>query len=68
MKENNCFLLLGKTWVGMSTLVKIISEDLSVKIGHSILMILKQKNAKVIILVKFDDVNYLLIDTPWYDD
>jgi len=35
MHSDNCFLLLGRTGVGKSTLTKILSEDKTVKIGDS---------------------------------
>jgi len=34
MNNNNSFLLLGKTGVGKSTLIKILSGDESIKIGY----------------------------------
>ena len=58
-------LLLGITGVGKSTLTKILSEDESVKIGDSL-----NSETKVVCSYKcqIDNYNYLLIDSPGYDN
>ena len=65
MNANNAFLLLGQTWVGKSTLIKILSEDTSIKIGDS-----RKSETKEVTNYQctFEDFNYSLIDTPGYDD
>lgn len=65
MYVNNTFLLLEQTGVGKSTLIKILSEDTSIKIGNS-----RQSETKEVTNYKctFQDFNYSLIDTPGYDD
>ncbi len=65
MHSDNCFLLLGKTGVGKSTLTKILSEDESVKIGDSLKSETKDTCSYK---CQIDNFNYLLIDTPGYDD
>ena len=65
MHSDNCFLLLGKTGVGKSTLTKILSEDESVKIGDSMNSETKDSCSYKCQIAKF---NYLLIDIPGYDD
>ena len=35
MSNENCFLLLGRTGVGKSTLTKILSENENIKIRNS---------------------------------
>ena len=65
MHSDNCFLLLGKTGVGKSTLTKILSEDESVKIGDSLK---SETKDPCCYKCQIDNFNYLLIDTPGYDD
>ncbi len=65
MHSDNCFLLLGKTGVGKSTLTKILSEDKTVKIGDSCKSETKNSCSHK---CQIDDFKYLLIDTPGYDD
>ena len=65
MALENCFLLLGKTGVGKSTLSKILSENQTIKIGYS----LKSETQEPITYnCQFEDFHYSLIDTPGYDD
>jgi len=65
MSLENCFLLLGETGVGKSTLTKILSENKAIKIGHS----LKSETQEPIDYdCQFGDFHYSLIDTPGYDD
>ena len=65
MNANKAFLLLGQTGFGKTTLIKILQEDTSIKIGDS-----RQSETKEVINYKctFEDFHYLLIDTPRYDD
>ena len=65
MHSDNCFLLLGKTGVGKSTLTKILSEDESIKIGDSLYS--ETKNS-CCFKCQIDNFYYSLIDTPGYDD
>ncbi len=65
MHSDNCFLLLGKTGVGKSTLTKILSENKSVKIGDSLNSETKDSCSYK---CKIDNFYYTLIDTPGYDD
>ena len=62
---DNCFLLLGRTGVGKSTLTKILSEDSSIKINDSLES--QSKETKCYKCQK-DDFKYAIIDTPGYDD
>ena len=63
--SDNCFLLLGKTGVGKSTLTKILSENPTVKIGSSLN---SETQDSICYNCKINDFNYCLIDTPGYDD
>ena len=65
MSFDNSFLLLGQTGVGKSTLIKILSGNESIKIGHS-----KESETQKVQSYNctFDNFNYTLIDTPGYDD
>jgi GTP-binding protein EngB required for normal cell division len=65
MSNDNCFLLLGKTGVGKSTLSKILSENQSIVIGDSLHSQTKETNCYE---CQMDDFKYTLIDTPGYDD
>ena len=58
---DNCFLLLGSSGVGKSTLVKILSEDSSIIISDSF-----ESQTKEIKCYKCqkDDFKYIVIDTP----
>ena len=58
-------LLLGITGVGKSTLIKILSEDESVKIGDSLKSETKDASSHK---CQIDNFNYLLIGSPGYDD
>ena len=62
---DNCFLLLGRTGVGKSTLTKILSEDSSIIINDSLES--QSKETKCYKCQK-DDFKYAIIDTPGYDD
>ena len=65
MNSENCFLLLGETGVGKSTLVKILSENHTIKISNSLNSETKEpKTYKC----QFEDFKYSIIDTPGYDD
>ena len=65
MSFDNSFLLWGQTGVGKSTLIKILSGNESIKIGHS-----KESETQKVQRYNctFDNFNYTLIDTPGYDD
>ncbi len=65
MNSDNCFLLLGRTGVGKSTLTKILSEDESIIIGDSLNSQTQETNCYN---CQIDDFKYCLIDTPGYDD
>lgn len=65
MSNDNCFLLLGKTGVGKSTLSKILSENQSIIIGDSLHSQTQEANCYE---CQMDDFKYTLIDTPGYDD
>lgn len=65
MNSENCFLVLGKTGVGKSTLIKILSEDQSIKIGNSLK---PETNKPKCYNCEIDNYKYSLIDTPGYDD
>ena len=65
MSTDNCFLLLGKTGVGKSTLSKILSENQSIIIGNSLHSQTQEANCYE---CQMDDFKYTLIDTPGYDD
>lgn len=65
MNEDNCFLLLGKTGVGKSTLTKILSENPNVVVGHSLN---SQTQETKCYNCEIDNFKYSLIDTPGYDD
>ena len=65
MHSENCFLVLGKTGVGKSTLIKILSEDQSIKIGDSLI---SETNISKCYNCEIDNYKYSLIDTPGYDD
>jgi len=65
MNSDNCFLLLGRTGVGKSTLTKILSEDESIIIGNSLNSQTQETNCYN---CQIDDFKYCLIDTPGYDD
>jgi len=65
MYSDNCFLLLGRTGVGKSTLTKILSEDESIIIGDSLNSQTQETNCYN---CQIDDFKYCLIDTPGYDD
>ena len=62
---DNCFLLLGRTGVGKSTLAKILSEDSSIIINDSLKS--QSKETKCYKCQK-DGFKYAVIDTPGYDD
>ena len=65
MHSENCYLVLGKTGVGKSTLIKILSEDQSIKIGNSLN---SETNISKCYNCEIDNYKYSLIDTPGYDD
>ena len=65
MNTDNCFLLLGRTGVGKSTLTKILSEDQSIEIGESLKSQIQETNCYNF---EIDNFKYCLIDTPGYDD
>ena len=65
MSSENCFLLLGKTGVGKSTLSKILSENQSIKISDSLNSETQISNSYD---CEFDNFKFTLIDTPGYDD
>lgn len=65
MNSDNCFLLLGRTGVGKSTLTKILSEDESIIIGNSLNSQTQETNCYN---CQIDNFKYCLIDTPGYDD
>ena len=65
MNEENCFLLLGRTGVGKSTLTKILSEDKTVEVGDSLN---SQTQDTKCYNCEIDNFKYSLIDTPGYDD
>ena len=65
MNTDNCFLLLGRTGVGKSTLTKILSEDQSIVIGDSLKSQTQETNCYN---CEIDNFKYCLIDTPGYDD
>ena len=65
MSSENCFLLLGKTGIGKSTLAKILSENQSIKIGNSLESETQESNTYD---CHFGDFKYSVIDTPGYDD
>ena len=65
MNSENCFLLLGRTGVGKSTLAKILSENESIVIGNSLNSQTQETNCYN---CQIDNFNYCLIDTPGYDD
>ena len=62
---DNCFLLLGRTGFGKSTLAKILSEDSSIQINDSLES--QSKETKCYKCQK-DDFKFAVIDTPGYDD
>ena len=65
MNFDNSFLLLGQTGVGKSTLIKILSGNESIEIGHgkqSVTQEVQSYNCN------YENFNYNLIDTPGYDD
>ena len=65
MNSDNCFLLLGRTGVGKSTLTKILSENESIVIGNS----LESETLETACYdCQLDNFKYCLIDTPGYDD
>ena len=61
---NNCFLLVGKTGVGKSTLTKILSGDQSIRTSSSLESETKESKCY---LCQINNFNYSLIDTPGYD-
>ena len=65
MNNDNAFLLLGVTGVGKSTLIKILSEDESIKINSNF----RERGTEEIksYNCSFENFNYSLIDTPGYD-
>ena len=65
MNQDNCFLLLGRTGVGKSTLTKILSEDQTVVIGESLK---SQTQDTKCYNCEIDNFKYCIIDTPGYDD
>jgi len=65
MYFDNCFLLLGKTGVGKSTLTKILSENKKVIIGDSLN---SETKDSCYCKCQIDNFYYSLIDTPGYDD
>ena len=65
MDFNNSFLLLGKSQVGKSTLINILSGNESIKIGGSKQSVTIKVNSYD---CKYKNFNYTLIDTPGYDD
>lgn len=65
MISENCFLLLGKTGVGKSTMAKILSENTAIKIGDSLKSETQETNCYD---CQLDNFKYSLIDTPGYDD
>ena len=64
MNNDNAFLLLGVTGVGKSTLIKILSEDESIKINSNF----RERGTEEIksYNCSFENFNYSLIDTPGY--
>ena len=65
MNEENCFLLLGRTGVGKSTLTKILSENQTVEVGNSLN---SQTQETKCYNCEINNFKYSLIDTPGYDD
>ena len=65
MALENCFLLLGESGVGKSTLSKILSENQTIKIGRTYEPGTHEPNTYN---CQFGDFHYSLIDTPGYDD
>ena len=65
MNNDNAFLLLGVTGVGKSTLIKILSEDESIKINSKFM----ERGTKEVksYNYSFENFNYSLIDTPGYE-
>lgn len=57
MPSENCFLLLGKTGVGKSTLSKILSDNQSIKIGDSLN---SETKISIVMIVNLIILNLLL--------
>ena len=64
-EAENCFLLLGRTGVGKSTLTKILSENTNIKVGDTLNAETTETN---IYKCETGDFNYHIFDTPGYDD
>ena len=62
---NNCFLLLGRTGFGKSTLAKILSDDSSIIINDSLE---SQSKEAECYKCEIDGFKFAIIDTPGYDD
>lgn len=62
---DNCFLLLGRTDFGKSTLAKILSEDPSIQINDSLE---SQSKETKCYKCQINDFKFAVIDTPGYDD
>ena len=65
MNFNNCYLLLGQSQVGKSTLIKILSGNASIEIGGNKMSVTTKVNAYN---CTYKNFKYTLIDTPGYDD
>ena len=65
MNRDNCFLLLGRSGVGKSTLAKILSEDQSIIIGNALH---SQTKRSICYDCKVNNFSFSIIDTQGYDD
>ena len=65
MSKENCFLLLGETGKGKSSLTKILSENEEVKIGNSLKSETQETTAYD---CEYAGFKYCLIDNPGYND
>ena len=65
MNKENCFILLGETGKGKSSLTKILSGNKSVKVGDSMI---SETQCTTAYDCEFNGFKYCLIDTPGYND